>query len=620
MQIAPVCKISCCLLLMACLQLPVAAQDTVKQKRTIVNYLKNKKGIVGKLASNLVGDTIASDLESVPVRNDLSFVPYEGKIVRNIAIQRLDFGTLITDTAHNFRNSFTNLANSFHRKSREYVIRNNLFFKKGDKILAYLMADNERHLRDQPYIQDAKFIIIPLYQSDSVDILVRTKDVLSIGGSFEVHNPKSAEMTLKEENLAGGGNSLLVGMLYNQERFKHAGYSFQYINRNILGSFIDAVGGYTSFASDISGQKEEKRLYMQVIRPLTNAYTKWTYSVEAADHNTANMFWTDSFYHSDIRYHYYNYDGWVGWNTGAYKVSAGSNEDDRLRTLVGLRYFKQQFLEKPGKYLNQYYFIYPDITGVLGSLSIFKQNFYKAKYFYGFGRNEDVPEGLDISLTAGWTKKQEKNRPYLGLDFQRYYFTANKAYYNFTFRSGTFWGKQEPEDFNVLVSMDHYSRLLSLGTQWKQRSLVNASITGQVNAVLNAPLSLQSVFGLDEWKNSAPSDGDFRATLRAESVFFSPYTFINFHFAPFVFGNLCLMTPIKENLGKSDLYSSIGGGIRTRNESLIFGTFELKVFYFPRKTFTGDTWRIETNTAIKFKYNSQYIKRPSLINVNSILN
>jgi len=615
MQIALVCKIFFIVTIMACLQLPVCAQqDTAKH--TIVNYLKRQKGVFGRLAENLVGDTATSDLESAPVRNDLSFVPYEGKIIRNIAIQRLDFGTQIIDTAHNFKNTFTNLANDFHHKSREYVIRNNLFFKKGDHLLAYLLADNERHLRDQPYIQDAKFIIIPLYQSDSVDILVRTKDVLSLGGSFEVHNPKSAEMTIKEENLGGGGNSLLLGLLYNQERRKHAGYAVQYINRNMLGSFMDATVGYTSYGNTMNTfQKEEEHLYLQLVKPLVNPYTKWTYSFEIGNHVTQNMFWTDTFYHSNIRYHYFNYDNWIGWNTGAYKLAPG-NEDDRLRTLVSLRYFKQRFLTIPDIYLNQYFYLYADITGVLGAISIFKQNFYKARYFYGFGRYEDVPEGVDMSLIAGWINKQAVNRPYVGLDLQRYYFTPNKAYYNFTFRSGAYWGNKRPEDFNVLLSMDHYSRLADLGN-WKQRSLINASITGQFNAVLNAPLALQSQYGLDEWKSSTPAaDGDFRATLRAESVFFSPYTFINFHFAPFIFGNLSLITPVKQNLSKSDLYSSIGGGIRTRNESLIFGTFELKVFYFPRKTFTGESWRIETNTGIKFKYNSQFIKKPNLINVN----
>ncbi|MFT3933835.1 MAG: hypothetical protein QM726_09495 [Chitinophagaceae bacterium] len=629
MQIAPVCKISCIVLMIACLQLPAQAQqpdssnqkrtiDTAAQKRTIVNYLKRQTGLFGKLASNLVGDTVASDQESTaPVRNDLSFKPYQGKIIRNIAIQRLDFGTQITDTAHNFKNTFTNLANDFHHKSREFVIRNNLFFKTGDELQPYLLADNERHLRDQPYIQDVKFIIIPLYQSDSVDILVRTKDVLSIGGSIELYNTQAAEMTIKEENLAGSGNTVLFGMLYDQTRYKHAGYAGQYTYRNIGGSFIDGSVGYSDYGNTLNAyRKEEQNYYIRFIKPLINPYTKLTYSIEAANHKSQNMFWSDSLYKSDIRYHYFNYDAWIGWNTGATKIAATGNEDDRMRTLVSLRYFKQRFLEIPDRFLTQYFYIYNDMMGVLGAVSIFKQNFYKAKYFYGFGRNEDVPEGIDMTLTAGWVNRQNVNQPYAGLDLRRYFFTGNKAYYNFSFRSGAYWGSRRPEDFNLLVSMQHYTRLKELGTHWKQRSLITASITGQFNAVFNPPLSLQSNFGLDEWRNSRPADGDFRATLKYESVFFSPITFVNFHFAPFVFGNLSAITPVKQNISKTDLYSSIGGGIRTRNESLIFGTFELKVYYYPRKTFTGDTWRIETNTGIRFKYNTQSIRRPSIINVN----
>lgn len=619
MQPVPLLKQMTVLLLLAWLLPSVvcAQQDSARNEKGIVPFLKRQKGIVGKLANNLVGDTVASDLEIAPVPNDRQFRKYEGAFIRNITIQRLDFGTLLVDTARNFRNTFTKLANTFHHKSREFVIRNNLFFKSGDKVQAFLLADNERHLRDQVYIQDAKIFIIPVPNArDSVDILIRTKDVLSIGGSFELQNTASAELVAREENLAGTGQSIQTGVLYNQIRNQRTGVSAQYIYRNIGGSFMDGTLGFTTFNNTINaGQKEEKYAYLQFTKPLVNAYTKWTYSFGATNRETENMFWTDSLYKSDIKYHFYTYDGWVGWNTGAYKLARG-NEDDRLRTLVGLRYFKQLFLDLPGKYANQYYFLYADVTGVLGSLSIFRQNFYKAQYFYGFGRNEDVPEGIDLSLTAGWVNKQAKNRPYVGVDISRYFFSANKAYYNFTLRSGTYWGQQKPEDFAMLFSMDHYGRLRYLGSRWKQRTVVNASVTGQVNPVLNAPLSLQSVFGLDEWKNSLSAAGDFRATLRTESVFFSPFTFINFHFAPFIFGNLCAITPYKENLSKTDLYSSIGGGIRTRNESLIFGTFELKVFYFPRKTFTGDSWRIETNTGIKFKYNSQLIKRPDLIIVN----
>ena len=83
----------------------------------------------------------------------------------------------------------------------------------------------------------------------------------------------------------------------------------QYVNRNILGSFIDGYASYTSFGNTLNtGQKEEKILSMQLIKPLVNAYTKWTYSFEAGNHVTQNMFWTDSLYSSDVKYHYFNYD------------------------------------------------------------------------------------------------------------------------------------------------------------------------------------------------------------------------------------------------------------------------------------------------------------------------
>lgn len=619
MQIAKVFRIFGTVLVIVCLQLSVLAQqDTSSHKKGIEAFLKRQKGIIGKLAGSVVGDTVHSDLQiAPPLRNDLPYKPYESRAIRNIYIQRLDFGTLITDTGHNFKNSFTRLANTFHRKSREYVIRNNLFFKKGDRVLSYLMADNERQLRDQPYIQDAKIILQPVPGSpDSVDVLVRVKDVLSLGGTFELHNMQSGQLSAREDNLDGWGNTLSVGTLYDQVRRQHSGVSGQYVNRNIAGSFIDGFLSYTNYASSSSsGEREDEVVDARLTKPLVNAYTKWTYSLEASNHVMHNMYWSDSLYQANFKYRYYTYDAWVGWNTGAYKLASG-NDDNRLRTLVSLRYFKQLFLSFPDRYLNQYFYQYADITGIIGSIALFKQNFYKTQYFYGFGRNEDVPEGTDMSFTAGWVDKSQKNRPYAGIDLERYFFAPNKSYYNFIFRTGGFWGARKPEDLDVLLSMDHYSRLLDLGSNWKERSLINASITGQFSQVLNSPLYLQSPYGLDEWKNSNTEGADFRATLRAESVFFSPYTFINFHFAPFVFCNLSLINPVRQNIDKSDLYSSIGGGIRTRNESLVFGTFELKVFYYPRKTFTGDTWRIETNTGIRFKYNSQQVRRPDLIVVN----
>jgi hypothetical protein len=487
----------------------------------------------------------------------------------------------------------------------------------GDKVFPYLLADNERHLRDQPYLQDARIVIRSSDKSfDSVDITILTKDVLSIGGSFRMHNSTNVSAAIKEDNLGGWGDRLQGSLLFDQQRRQKVGYGGEFIKRNIMGSFIDGYAGYQNFADAFnSGRDEETTYYGRFIRPLVNPYIRFTYAAEAAYHRTDNMYLDDSTYKSDARYRYFNYDTWIGWNTGAYKLGKG-NENDRLRTLISMRFFRKQFQEVPEYFSEEFYYDYQDMVAVLGAISIFRQDFYKTRYIYGFGRSEDVPEGMDISLTGGWTKKQGRQRPYTGIDFQRFFFTEKEDYFNYTARVGGYMYKGGIEDIDILFNLDFFSRLRSLSPKWKQRWFITAGITTQVNKELNEPLFLESQFGLPELRNRRNIVGEVRSTLKAESVFFSPFTFINFRFAPFVFGNLCLLTPDKQELYKSDLYSSIGGGIRSRNESLIFGTLELKAHYFPRQNYFGESWRIEVNTNVKFKYNRQFIKRPEIIVAN----
>ncbi|MEP7258916.1 MAG: hypothetical protein ABI687_11010, partial [Flavitalea sp.] len=314
----------------------------------------------------------------------------------------------------------------------------------------------------------------------------------------------------------------------------------------------------------------------------------------------------------DLKYQYYNIDAWVGLNFG----SRGARDDgNRLRTLVGVRFLHQAFHEVPTKYESQYYYQYADITGVLASMSIFQQNFYKTQYIYGFGRNEDVPEGVDISITTGLTNKQQRVRPYTGIDFQYNYFSSKKHYFNYTFRLGGYSYKKKYEDISALFNIDFFSSLRQISRKWKQRSFLTANLTTQINKQLNEPLLLESQYGLTEYQNILLG-GVNRLTIKGESVFYNDLAVAAFHFAPFVFGNISLLTPEHQTLIKTNVYQTIGGGLRSRNESLVFGTLELRAYYFTRKNFNNERIRVDFSTKIKFKYNSQFIRRPQFIVVN----
>lgn len=599
----------------ACLPFVSIAQNDTIKKKSFDEYLLTRKGLFGKIAKVLMTDTAEKmDDATNPQRNDIRFQKYKGRIIRNIQVIRLNFGIPITDTTKAVSTSLTRLSNKVHHKTLERVIENNLFFRKNDPVQPYLIADNERYLRDLPYLQDAKITVIPIPgQYDSIDVLVYTKDVLSIGAGVSSVNLNNTALSLTEENLGGWGDRISLNTLYDQSRAKKFGYGLEYIRRNISGSFADGYFGYQNFNNSISGNKEENIYYAKMIRPLANAYTRWTYALEVARHETKNMYSGDSLYYSDIRYGYNSFDVWGGLN---FAVSFFDKyiRGQRLRGLTGLRYLTQKFDAAPAIYKDVYDPRYANITGVLASISVFALDFYKTQYIYGFGRNEDIPEGIDIGLTTGWTRKQSQNRPYLGIKFERYYFTTNKHYFDFTIRAEGSLYKKKFEDITVLGNVDFFNRLKKLG-RWKQRTFLSAGIARQINSVLNEPLFLESRYGLPEFRNGNMG-GYLRATVKGESVFYMPGSFASFRFAPFVFYNTSLFTPEHKSFAQSRLYTSLGGGIRTRNESLIFGTLELRAYYFPRKNFNNESFKIDFNTNLKFKYNSQLVKRPDFIQAN----
>jgi hypothetical protein len=580
------------------------------------SFLLKRKGLMGQFAKNMMAHHGTGDN---PSNTALSFLPFQGMIIRNISVQRVGFGISINDTTKKFRSQLTTWANDLHHNTRESVIRHNLFFKSGDILQPYLMADNEAHLRDLSFLQDATITIIPVEGNPNMaDILVQTKDVLSLGGSFRMHSMKKVSAAISEDNFAGWGHALVIRGLFDKDRMPNEGYGGEYIYRNILGSFMDVHAGYLNFNKNFNtGTMSEEEWFARFIRPLVNPYMKFTYAGEVAYHNTADVYRKDSVYSSDHKYRYYNYDGWVGWNTGPFKLFGGNN-NNRLRTLVSARYLQQNFSEVPDKYLLRYHYAYADLRAALAAVSIFKQDFYTIQNVYGFGRTEDIPEGVDLSFTAGWTEKSGQARPYVGFDFQKFFFTGRKGYFNYTARAGGFLNKQKMEDINLLFSVNYFSRLVQLGA-WKQRTFINAGFTHQERRRLNEPLFLQNDFGLREWRADTLTEGDTRATLKMESLFYSPINIANFRFAPFIFGNLCLFhSPFSLALKKTPehLYSSVGAGIRFRNESLVFETMELKAFYFPEKNFRNEQFRVEFNTGIRFKYNSEQVKRPDFVTVN----
>ncbi len=600
------------------IQNKIAAQQPINKDDTF--FLAKKKGLLGRLGKSMA----TSGIDEVPQKIENQFLKYKGKIIRSIELLSLGFERNIYDTNEVKYNFGIGVANVLHKNSKEKVIKRNLFFKETDRLYPYLIADNERYLRELSYLQDARILVEFVEGStDSVDVVVITKDVFSLGVKLKVDDKTKGRVELEEQNFAGSATKILLSGLYDEPRNPVKAVSAELTKRNIGGSFIDWTTGFSNFADAFSsGRREETNVFTRWEKPLVTPYIPSTGALEVGYYRTKNSYVSDSLYLRDFRYEYYNIDGWLGYSLDS-KRAIYANKEIRVHNFVALRAFNQHFFKIPGKAKDTFDYRYTNSTGVLASINIFKQIFYKTNFIYGFGRNEDVPEGFSAALTGGYTIKKNNGffikenikRPYIGVDFALSHFNKKGFFTSYTVRAGSFYLKKRFEDADVLINVDHFTRIKKLAPQWYQRFFISTGITAQINPVFNAPLYLNSDYGLPYF-NSENTSSDLRSTVKLESVFYNTKKILGFRFAPFVFGDASLIRPIKESFSKSNLFSALGAGVRTRNENLVFGTIELKGYFFPRTNGDMKGWKVDLNTNIRFKYNSSFIKRPSFVIAN----
>ncbi len=583
-------------------------------------FLAKKKGLLGKLGRSI--STTPPD--DAPQKVENQFLQFKGKIIRSVDVIRLSFQRNIYDTSVIKYNLGIRLANMLHKNSSERVIRKNLFFKEGGRLFPFLFADNERYLRGLSFIQDARIIVEFAENSkDSVDVLVLTKDIFSLGVKFKFESTSFGRVELEDENIAGSATRVMLSGFYDVQRKQQKAFGGEITRRNIGGSFIDWTAGASTFSSSFtSGRREESMLYTKFEKPLVTPFFPATGALEAGYHQSTNNYVSDSLYKNDLKYAYYNIDGWVGYSLDN-KRALYNNREIRVHNFISLRTFSQHFTTVPFKYHNFFDEAFTNSTGVLASINIFKQVFYKTNFIYGFGRNEDVPEGFSAVLTGGYTIQQNKayaqslavRRPYSGLEFTLTNFRRKGFYTNYTFRSGGYFFRKRFEDFNLLFNIEHFTRLKKINPDWYWRFFYNTGVTAQVNRVFNQPLLINSFFGLPYFNNEN-TRADLRATVKMESVFYNTKKLLGFRFAPFIFTDFILLKQPVQPLQKTDMYSALGAGIRTRNENLVFGTIELRGFYFPRAVAGMKGFKVEVSTNIRFRYNSTFIKRPEVVLAN----
>lgn len=581
-------------------------------------FLSSKKGLIGALGKSIsVSNPISNIPQNSAEKNAVEFEPFEGKFIRTISINKLMFNKMVNDTSFNNSNIFNQIGNKLHISTHQQVVKKNLFFKKGERVDPNLFADNEKFLRDLSFLQDARIIIVPVKDNaDEVDVLVLVKDVFPIGGSVSEVNTNLFDMEINNDNLFGSGNRLKFQQLFDIKRNPKYTYGLEFLSRNIAGSFLNVAAGINFERPTFnSSKREENSYFLRGELPLVSPYHPYTGGFDLSVNNTQNAYSSDSLYNQQLKYGYYNADLWLGYSLGA-KERMLDNLGTRKRNILSARVLHRYFTVRPDTLHFLYDSRYNDVTGMLFSYTVFERDFYHTNFIYGFGRNEDLPEGFSLSFTGGWADRQDISRLYIGFEYQRSYFNNKKAFLNYTLKSGGYLNKNEAEDISALASMELITPLKKLKKRnWFVRHFLSGSVTFQKFIRLNDPLRVSSIFGIPKIRNTR-IDGTARITINAETVLYNTFKLVGFNFAPFVFSNLSYLKLSALDPADGAVYSALGAGLRSRNENLVFGTMELKAYYFPKVVENMNSWNISLSTNLRFRFQTDLIQKPDFVIVN----
>ncbi len=493
--------------------------------------------------------------------SEADYLNHAGKKIRKIIIQRLNvFGVNINNPEAAEPSRIENLLNKTHVNTNENIIRNNLLFSEGDPISPLALSDNERLLRQLPYIDDARIVVLPVSETEA-DIVVFTKDIYSLGASYDYRGLKKGSVSVFDKNIMGTGHELGLDIPFNNILPESPGIGAHYTINNIVKSFVN-LNVY--FLHGLG----EKTYGFDLARKLVSSSTKYAGGVSVRMMYTSEDLDT-LLIPAPLKYNLQDY-----WLSRSFLI----NKSSVSRIIIGARYTNNNVFNHP-EILPDSYHNLQKYRLYLGSAALSFQKYAKTSLIYGYGRTEDIPYGSLFKFTVGREFNEFKQRTYLGTEVS--FSKSSKALGYFYSYAGfsTYLNKTATEQGLLALKLNYFSNLIFMGRS-RIRNFVYLNYTRGFGRYSNEYLKFINDNGFAGFYNDSIT-GRQRLDVSLESVLFSPINSYGFRFAFFAFTDFAFLSGTTQNLGSGHALSSIGVGIRIRNDNLVLNTLQIRIGYFP---------------------------------------
>lgn len=494
------------------------------------------------------------------------FAPFAGMEIGKIRILQLDvFGPTLLDTVRIGSGWFEKTGNKFHVKTMERKLRDQLLFNSGECLNPQLMAENEKFIRDLPYIQDVAITITtPGVEAGTVDIVIIIKERFEYGISGNVSS-NSTDWEISDQNMFGLGHQLTLLMNYNPSEFNKWGGGFKYQISDIDRKFMNIGIGYND-----DFRKKGWNSYIE--KRYIASREDWAGGV-VLERVLSDHFATPySYTRLDTSVSYLNSDIWYGK-----RLKSNISYSSLGNIIVAGRYFHQNYFHNNHNEFNNSLFRNHDF--VMGAIGISQRDLFKNNQIYGYGITEDIPYGRYAEIAAGVDMESNRSRPYVHVNYSKANILKGGAYFKWQVGLGGYLTDSRLEQGALVLRTNYFSNFVFMNSH-PYRFFINMELLSGINRFQEEYLMANHKFGVRDYF-SLKTMGTNRLKFNIETVRFWRWEKAGFRFANYFFADaVCL----SDNIGKilNDTFiGGIGAGIRIHNESLVFNVLEIRLSWIP---------------------------------------
>ncbi len=474
---------------------------------------------------------------------------FSGRTIKEVEISQIP----LFDTCGNW---LERLGNKTHIMTRERVIRRDLLFEPGDTVNPEQLVRNMQLLRDRAYISEVDIRIVPdPLDTMQVKLILSTRDSWTITADVGLRSEGRTMFSLSDANIFGWGNRLEARTYFDRRTFDYGGNIFRYRMPNLWGSFYKA---------ELSAGRNfyESELKIEISKPFIQptdyevgvSYSRLKSRYDTGDPDVISLSRT------------MQYDLWGGIS-------------ERIESL-------HSSLFLTGHFRSTHFGMRPEVAAdvnppfhrnelLLVGLGLYQENFSITNMIFGYGTREYIATGFKAEVTAGYSWGEFRNDCYLGIALRGGGFTSI-GYFMGSGQIGSYLSPDNGSWYRSAADVDArwFSNLYSLG-RCHLRQFISLNYTQGWNrgTGLGETIAFTDENGVRTLTEQL--SGINRTSINTETVIFTPYQPLGFRITMFGFADFGVIGS-SPNPTKNDFFTSIGLGIRIRNERLIFSAIQIQ--------------------------------------------